>query len=117
MTNASKDVVVFKESQRRGWSTLLSRTGDAKHADLLAAKRQKALDEFSAGKSEGSEDMGATLQIAPGENHAFRVPIETAGLNLQPGSYPVVVRRYDMKSRVDIVSPPFVVTLTPPPQP
>jgi len=32
-------------------ATLLSRTGDARHADLLASKRQKALDEISAGKS------------------------------------------------------------------
>lgn len=62
--------------------------------------------------------MNKVLQaaIAKGENHVFRVPIETAGLNLQPGSYTVVDHRYDMKSRVDIVSPPFVVTLTQPPQ-
>ena len=66
VTNASKNVVVFKESQRRGWSTLLSRTGDAMHADLLASKRQKALDELSAGKSESSDDMGgAALEVAP----------------------------------------------------
>ena len=80
VTNASKDVVIFKESQRRGWSTLLSRTGDAKHVDLLASKRQKALDELSAGGSESSEDIGATLEVAAGENYVFRVPIETAGL-------------------------------------
>jgi len=114
VTNASKDVVVFKEAQREGWSTPLFRTDDPKHTDLLASRRQKALEELTASKIEDSDDMGATLEVAPGENHVFRVPIETAGLNLQSGSYTVVVRRQDMKSGVTIVSPPFVVTLTQP---
>jgi hypothetical protein len=111
VTNSSKDVVVFKESQSRGWSALLFKTGDAKKVDLLASKRQKALDELSASKSETSEDMGATLEVAPGKNHVFRVPIQTDGLNLQSISYTVIIRRYDMKSKVDIVSSPFVVVL------
>lgn len=111
VTNASKDAVVFQETQRRGWSTTLYRTDDPKHADLLAMKRQKTLDALSASKTESSEDMGATLEVAPGENPIFRVPIETSDLNLQPGSYTVVVRRYDMKSNIDIVSSPFVIML------
>src|ERR1700753_3218009 len=95
VTNSSKEVVIFEESQRLGWSTLLSMTTDNSHTDLLAAKRQKALDDLAASGTEGVGDMDATLKVQPGESHVCRVPIETSDLNLQSASYTVVVRRYD----------------------
>jgi hypothetical protein len=112
VTNSSKEVVIFKESQRLGWSTLLSKTADNSHTDLLAAKRQKALEALTASGTESVEDMGATLEVQSGENHVFRVPIETSDLNLQSGSYTVIIRRYDLRSHIDLVRPPFSFMLT-----
>lgn len=112
VTNSSKQSVVFKESERHGWFMSVYSTGDKTKTDLLAAITKKNLDALTADHSEASNDMGATLEVKPGESHVFRVPIETADLSLPPGSYTIVVRRRDRVTHTDLVSAPFVLVLS-----
>lgn len=111
VTNSSKQPIVFKESERHGWFMSVYSTGDKTQTDLLAPITKKNLDALAAGHSEASDDMGAYVEVKPGESHVFRVPIETAELGLQAGSYTIVVRRRDRGTRTDLVSPPFLLML------